>query len=123
MVHATNDGLVADTQAEVLDARPSSRFMWPVEILSAGLLTVIIALLLGGVFMRYVLATPLFWADEVISIAFLWLAMLGSAIAIDRNEHLRLTVFVSVLPQRFKGLVDALAGRRQLLMQQRVELP
>jgi tripartite ATP-independent transporter DctM subunit len=110
MVHATNDDLVLDTQAEVIDARPSARFMWPIELLSAGLLTVIIALLLGGVFMRYVLATPLFWIDEVISIAFLWLAMLGSAIAIDRNEHLRLTVFLSVLPQRFKRLVDALAS-------------
>ena len=36
---------------------------------------------------------------------FLWLAMLGSAIAIDRNEHLRLTLFVGMMPQRLREFV------------------
>ncbi|OYU72738.1 MAG: hypothetical protein CFE45_39240, partial [Burkholderiales bacterium PBB5] len=47
------------------------------------------------------------WVDEAVSIAFLWLAMLGAAIAIHRNEHLRLTIFVQMLPARWQGPVQA----------------
>nr|WP_244654557.1 TRAP transporter large permease subunit [Rhizobium wenxiniae] len=83
--------------------------MRPVEIVSAGLLILIVGLLLGGVFSRYVLSTPIFWIDEVVSIAFLWLAMLGSSIAIDRNEHLRLTVVLLALPPRARSFVETLA--------------
>ena len=50
---------------------------------------------------------PLVWVDETVSIAFVWLAMLGSAIAIHRNEHLRLTVVVNALPERAQGYVNA----------------
>lgn len=109
MAHAASGDVSVETQAEVIDARPGSRFMWPIEVISAGLLALIIALLLVGVFCRYVLATPIFWIDEVLSIAFLWLAMLGSAIAIDRNEHLRLSVFVSTLPEPLRRRVESLA--------------
>src|SRR5690606_28949622 len=47
--------------------------------------------------------------DEVASISFLWLAMLGSALAIDRGEHLRLTLFVNFLPERLRAFVDTTA--------------
>ena len=40
-----------------------------------------IAVLLAGVVARYVFHHPLIWSDEVASILFLWLAMLGSAVA------------------------------------------
>ncbi|GGG14415.1 ABC transporter permease [Rhizobium wenxiniae] len=109
MAHAADDDFFAETQSEVIDARPGSRFMRPVEIVSAGLLILIVGLLLGGVFSRYVLSTPIFWIDEVVSIAFLWLAMLGSSIAIDRNEHLRLTVVLLALPPRARSFVETLA--------------
>src|SRR5690606_13008793 len=52
---------------------------------------------------------PIIWVDEAASISFLWLAMMGAAIAIDRNEHLRLTVFIGMFPDRLRGFVDALA--------------
>lgn len=109
VMNVANESPVLETQSEVIDARPGSSFMLPIEIISAGLLIAIIALLLGGVVSRYGLSAPIFWIDEVVSIAFLWLAMLGSAIAIDRNEHLRLTVFLSVVPERWRGLMNTLA--------------
>jgi hypothetical protein len=34
---------------------------------------------------------PLVWSDELASILFLWLAMLGSALAVQRGSHMRLT--------------------------------
>jgi TRAP-type C4-dicarboxylate transport system permease small subunit len=79
--------------AESDAVRPGSRFLKPVEVVAALLLVTIVVLLLAGVISRYAFSLPVVWIDEVASISFLWLAMLGSAIALDRNEHLRLTLF------------------------------
>jgi TRAP-type C4-dicarboxylate transport system permease small subunit len=56
-----------------------------------------IAVLLAGVVARYVFHHPLIWSDEVASILFLWLAMLGSAVAFQRGEHMRMTAVVGKL--------------------------
>jgi tripartite ATP-independent transporter DctM subunit len=103
------EAMTLDTQAEVVDARPGSTFMRPVEAIAAVLLLIVIALLLTGVFSRYVLSLPIVWIDEAASISFLWLAMLGSAIAIDRNEHLRLTLFLGMVPDRARAFISTLA--------------
>jgi tripartite ATP-independent transporter DctM subunit len=84
-------------------------FMRPLEAVAAILLTVIVALLLAGVVSRYVFSLPVVWIDEAASISFLWLAMLGAAIAIDRNEHLRLTIFLGLLPAKSRAFVETLA--------------
>ena len=109
MTAASNKVMIVDTPAEVVDARPGSRLMWPVEAVASILLVVVIGLLLAGVVSRYVLSLPIVWIDEAASISFLWLAMLGSAIAIDRNEHLRLTIFLGMVPERVRDFVNVLA--------------
>ena len=86
-----------------------SRLVKPLEVISAMLLTVIIMMLLIGVVSRYVFSVPIIWIDEVVSISFLWLAMLGSAIAMHRNEHLRLTLFLQMMPARIRQFVHAVA--------------
>jgi tripartite ATP-independent transporter DctM subunit len=97
--------LVADSDAP----RAGSRFMRPVEALAAALLLVVVLQLLANALSRYLLHLPIIWGDEVASIAFIWLAMLGSLVAIDRNEHLRLTLFVRAMPERLQRFVDTLA--------------
>ena len=91
------------------DVRPGSRLLRPFEIISSGLLVAIVVLLLAGVISRYVFSLPVVWIDEVASLCFLWLAMLGSAIALDRNEHLRLTLFLYMMPKRVQRFVEAFA--------------
>ena len=86
-----------------------SRLLKPIEFISATLMTVIVVMLLVGVVSRYVFSLPIVWIDEVVSISFLWLAMLGSAIAMYRNEHLRLTLFLQMMPERLRGFVHAVA--------------
>ncbi|MFN9774212.1 MAG: TRAP transporter large permease subunit [Burkholderiales bacterium] len=81
----------------------------PLEIIAAMLMVVIVGLLLSGVTFRYVLQQPLVWVDEVASIAFVWVAMIGSALAMHRNEHLRLTLFVNMVPERPREYVRAFA--------------
>ena len=89
--------------------RVVARLMRPLEWLSAALLTVIVLLLLAGVVARYVFSLPMVWVDEVASLSFLWLAMLGSVLAMHRNEHLRLTLVVEKVPAHLRGYVQAFA--------------
>ncbi len=93
----------------VAPQQSGSVWMRPAEAIAAALLVGIIALLLAGVVSRYVFSLPIVWIDEVASISFLWLAMLGSAMAVDRSEHLRLTLFVGMLPEKVQGLANTLA--------------
>ncbi|MCE8422068.1 TRAP transporter small permease, partial [Rhodovulum sulfidophilum] len=90
-------------------ARPGSRFMRPVEAIAALLLVAVIGLLLTGVVSRYLVNLPIIWIEEAASICFIWLAMLGAAISLDRNEHLRLTLFVRMLPRRAEEFVETFA--------------
>jgi len=85
----------------------NNSWLKPLEAVAALLLVVIFTLLLGGVISRYVFAYPVIWIDEVISLSFLWFAMIGTAIAMHRNEHLRLTLFQDMLTPRLKNFVQA----------------
>lgn len=78
---------------------------FPVALLVAAEILV----LLAGVVARYVFHHPLVWSDEVASILFLWLAMLGSAVAFQRGEHMRMTAVVGKLAPSTRAFVDVLA--------------
>lgn len=80
-----------------------------VEIPTAALVLVEIAVLLAGVVSRFVFHHPFIWSDELASILFLWLAMLGSVVALQRMQHMRLTAVVSQLSPRQRDYADALA--------------
>ena len=67
-----------------------------VETLAAALVAAEIAILLAGVVSRFVFDSPLVWSDELASILFLWLAMLGAVVAFGRQEHMRMTAIVAV---------------------------
>ncbi|KRE16955.1 hypothetical protein ASE63_14710 [Bosea sp. Root381] len=109
MVDVADKIALPEDLSDLDDVRPGSPFMRPVEFVAAALVVLIISVLLLGVTSRYVFSLPVIWIDEVASISFLWLAMLGSAIAIDRNEHLRLTLFVGMMPERLRGFTNTLA--------------
>ncbi len=60
------------------------------EAAAAVLVAAEVVILFAGVFSRYVLDNPLTWSDELASTLFLWMVMLGSAVALRRGEHMRL---------------------------------
>lgn len=97
------------TPSEVETNRVLARWMTPIEAVSAALVVVIIGLLLSGVVSRYVLSRPIDWIDEAVSVAFIWVALLGSVLAMHRNEHLRLNMFLALMPPRVQGIVHAFA--------------
>ncbi len=68
-----------------------------------------VVILLAGVISRYLLHEPLVWSDELASILFLWLAMLGSIVAFQRGKHMRTTALVGRLAPRRRALLDLIA--------------
>ena len=52
---------------------------------------------------------PLIWSDELASILFLWLAMLGAAVAFRRAEHMRMTAVVASARPAMRAYLDLVA--------------
>lgn len=80
-----------------------------IEIPAALLVLAEVVVLLMGVTSRYILQRPLVWSDELASILFLWLAMLGSIIAFQRGEHMRMTAIVGKMKPRGRAFLDLVA--------------
>ena len=77
-----------------------------VEIPAALLVVAEVIILFIGVVARYGFHRPLIWSDELSSILFLWLAMLGSAVAFRRGEHMRMTALVASAGPRMWAFLD-----------------
>jgi tripartite ATP-independent transporter DctM subunit len=88
-----------------LDAWLGHLVEWPVAILTA--LEVVI--LFAGVVSRYVFRNPFVWSDELASILFLWLAMLGAVVAFRRGEHMRMSTLVARTSPRWRAFFEAFA--------------
>jgi tripartite ATP-independent transporter DctM subunit len=80
-----------------------------VEIPAALLVVAEIVILFAGVVARYGLHRPLIWSDELASILFLWLAMLGAAVAFRRVEHMRMTAVVASAGPATRAYLDVAA--------------
>ena len=83
---------------------------WLVEVPAAIAVVAEVIILFVGIVARGVFHRPIIWTDELASILFLWLAMLGSAIAVQRSAHMRLTFFTSYLSPRGEAWASTLAA-------------
>ncbi|HEV2677393.1 MAG TPA: TRAP transporter large permease subunit [Aliidongia sp.] len=89
--------------------RVESALAVTVEAAAALLVLTEILVLFSGVVARYGFQHPLVWSDELASILFLWLSMLGAVIALRRGEHMRMTALVSRFGLRSRVLLDTFA--------------
>jgi len=103
--HATSPALKTTGWAAALDRGLG----WLVEVPAALLVLADIGVLFSGVVSRYVLHAPLLWSDELAAILFLWLALLGSVVALRRGEHMRMTALVAKASPERRALMEAVA--------------
>src|SRR5436309_1122354 len=80
-----------------------------VEVPVALLTGLEVLILLAGVISRYVFRNPFVWSDELASILFLWLAMLGAVVAFRRTEHMRMSTLVARASPRWRPFFEAFA--------------
>ncbi|MGD0050347.1 MAG: TRAP transporter large permease subunit [Vulcanimicrobiaceae bacterium] len=81
-----------------------------VEPIAAVLVVVEVIILALGVFCRYVLVRPLVWSDELATILFLWLAMLGAVVAYRRGEHIRLSVVLRRSSPHVRDVLETISS-------------
>jgi tripartite ATP-independent transporter DctM subunit len=97
-------------QEDSLLARMEAGLGHIIEIPAAMLVVGEVAVLLAGVVMRFIFNNPIPWADELASILFLWLANLGSAVALRRGMHMRTTALVSRWSAKAQSWAEVLAA-------------
>ncbi|MFM0730598.1 TRAP transporter large permease subunit [Paraburkholderia sediminicola] len=100
-----NDGWLARGLTTAVDW-----VMHGVGAMAACLVVAETVILLCGVIFRYGLDQPLIWSDELASILFSWLAMLGAVLALHRGAHMRLTAIVTRLPEKWRGWLEAVSA-------------
>ena len=77
-----------------------------VEVPAAILVAAEALILFAGIVSRAI-GHSIIWSDELASILFLWLAMLGSVVAVQRGEHMRLTFVVGALSPRARAWCES----------------
>ncbi|OKO83800.1 TRAP transporter large permease subunit [Bradyrhizobium sp. NAS96.2] len=92
-----------------------NRALKPVVAIPAALLVVAeVIVLFVGIISRYMLHAPIVWSDELAGILFLWLAMLGSVIAFQRAEHMRMTAIIGMIRPEARLFLDVFATAASL---------
>jgi tripartite ATP-independent transporter DctM subunit len=79
------------------------------EAITAVLVVAEIVILFVGIVARYAFHSPLIWSDELASALFLWLAMLGSVVALRLGGHMRMTAFVNRASLAHRPFFEVLA--------------
>ncbi|MGO8909499.1 MAG: TRAP transporter large permease subunit, partial [Bradyrhizobium sp.] len=102
-------GEVVSPRRRSLAVRLDSWLGMLVELPAALLVVAEIVTLFAGVVSRYGLQRPLIWSDELASILFLWLAMLGAVVALRRSEHMRMTAVVANAKPAMRAYLDVVA--------------
>jgi C4-dicarboxylate transporter DctQ subunit len=78
------------------------------------MLSTMMIVAVGQIIMREVFDTGLGWADELVRLMVLWLAMVGSIAACRDNRHIRIDALSHIMPDGlvkiFRILVDAFAA-------------
>lgn len=77
-----------------------------IDAASAVLLIGMVSVSVIQVFLRYVLNSPLPWPEEMARWAFLWLVMLGCVTVTRTGTHIRMSMFVHMLPKGARAYTD-----------------
>ena len=67
------------------------------------LFAVMIAAVFYEVVMRYLFNAPTFWSEALARSAMVWLVLLGMALGIRYQEHIRVDFVISLLPRAWQG--------------------
>jgi TRAP-type C4-dicarboxylate transport system permease small subunit len=69
-------------------------------------LVIILVTICWNVVFRYVLASPVSWAEDVTSIAFAWFIFIGMVAVHNRRGHIGIDLVTSLLPDRLRVPLD-----------------
>jgi TRAP-type C4-dicarboxylate transport system permease small subunit len=73
-------------------------------------LFVLFLLMISNTFMRYVIASPILWSDELNNYLFVWMGFLGAAFIMGNDGHIRVTAILNILPPLGKYIVNIISN-------------
>lgn len=76
----------------------------------AALIATMTAIVFAQVVFRYVLASPLVWSEELARYLFVWVTMIGAAMAVRTGLHYGLDILVKPLPRPLTALAGLLGS-------------
>ena len=80
------------------------------EYFLSGVLAVIFILTVLQVVLRYVFNSTIMGGYEIIGYLFIYTTSIGAALLIGRNEHIRITAIVELLPYTVRKVIDIFAA-------------
>jgi TRAP-type C4-dicarboxylate transport system permease small subunit len=80
----------------------------PVELACGALMVAITAVVFLQVISRYVFNYPFDWPEELARYLFVWVALLGAALALRRGAHFSIDALVKRLPEGWRRIVPLL---------------
>jgi tripartite ATP-independent transporter DctM subunit len=101
---------VPQIPVSALSARLDKWLALITEPLAAMAVVAEVVILLTGVIARFAFNHPLTWSDELATITFLWLAMLGAVIALRRSQHMRMTAVLDRFDGATRGVLEAIGS-------------
>jgi TRAP-type C4-dicarboxylate transport system permease small subunit len=81
---------------------------WILDQVTLVLLTILLLVVGGQIFSRYVLNHSLFWSEELARYLFIYLVFLAAAIVLRRDGHIQVSFFVEQLPPGLRRAVAVL---------------
>jgi TRAP-type C4-dicarboxylate transport system permease small subunit len=76
----------------------------------AGLIAIMTAIVFAQVVFRYLLSSPLVWSEELARYLFVWVTMIGSAMAVRMGLHYGLDILVKPLPRALAAFAGMLGS-------------
>jgi len=70
------------------------------EILTVPLMVALLVVLTWQIGTRWLLNDPSLWSEELARVLFMYMSLIGCAIAIKRNTHVNITFFSDKLPEK-----------------------
>ena len=77
---------------------PANKRLGILEWLVAALMTMLVVLVFTQVLVRYLTYQPLAWTEEAARYVFIWLCLLGAAVAARRGQHFAVDLVQRSLP-------------------------
>jgi len=79
-----------------------------IEKLCFLLMAVMVVVTFAQVINRYIFKGSFFWAEECTILCMIWVAFLGAAVAMRRNQHTRIDFLINLLPAGGKKFMEVL---------------
>ena len=86
-----------------------NQLTWIIDRLVSALLFCVLAIITCLVILRYLFDSSIIGANEVLRMMFVYASMLGISVALLRREHINIPVFINILPDVVKRLLDMIS--------------